>query len=185
MRCYVMVLVLAGFGLAGCVAATGGLPVVAPTDSAAVAATATVERNPHTGVTTISNPLIMPYGSILADTYLIRSWIDPTNPAMNNRFQIYVQAYMSDWKFLSQAYANGKPLDTTKIGTNVLSCRNGCSMTETVGINLSKADVRRYADTGLSFQVSGRRGEVTLTIPGSYFAGALQSHDQAAKPSGA
>lgn len=166
--------------LAGCVSPTGSFPVVPPADTAAVATAAKVDRNQHTGVVTIENPLIMVNGTLLGDKYLIRSWIDPRSPALHNRFQIQVSAYTNGWKFLEQAYANGKPLDTLVIDRSVISCSGGCSMSEIVGINLTKADVEQFAVSGLSFQISGQRGNVTMTIPAGYFAGALQAHERAA-----
>lgn len=173
--------------LAGCVAPTGmsptgSFPVIAPTDAAAVSAASTVQRNQHTGMTNVEGPIIMPQGTLLGDKYLLRSWVAPQNPAMNDRFQIQVSAYMSEWKFLSQAYANGQPLDTTRIDQSVISCAGGCSMTETVGINLTKADVERFAQSGLSFQISGQRGNVTMSIPAGYFGGVLQAHERAKTP---
>ena len=165
--------------LAGCVSPTGNLPVVAPTDAATVSASTTVQRNTHTGMTNIEGPVIMPQGTLLGDRYMLRSWVAPNNPAMNDRFQIQASAYVSEWKFLEHAYANGQALDTTVIDRSVISCRGGCSMTETIGINLTKADVEKYAQSGLSFQVSGKRGNMTMFIPGGYFAGVLQAHERA------
>lgn len=165
--------------LAGCVSPTGNLPVIQPTDAASVSVAATIQRNPHTGMTNVEGPVIMPQGTLLGDKYMLRSWVAPQNPAMHDRFQIQVSAYVREWKFLSQAYADGKALDTTLIDRSVVSCAGGCSMTETVGINLTKADVERYASSGLSFQISGQRGNLTMFIPGGYFAGVLQAHERA------
>lgn len=165
--------------LAGCVSATGGLPVVSPTDTAAVSAATTTQQNSHTGMTNIEGPVIMPQGTLLGDKYMLRSWVAPKNPAMNDRFQIQASAYVRGWQFFEQAYADGKALDTVVIDRSVISCHGGCSMTETIGINLTKADVEKYAQSGLSFQVSGKRGNVTMFIPAGYFAGVLQAHERA------
>lgn len=167
--------------LAGCgaqIAAMNGIPIVDPGQKAAVLAAMKAEADPYEGATKITGPIIFHDRNLFGKTYTIRSWISPNNPALNDRFQVYVTANFNEWAFLEQAYADGHMLDTSQISREVGSCSGyGCSVTETVGINFSEAELARYAVTGLSFKIAGKRQDIVMTIPGPYIAAVIESHD--------
>jgi hypothetical protein len=175
------VFVIVCLALAGCgaqIAAMNGIAIVDPGDKAAVLANMKAEADPYEGATKISGPIIFHDRNILGKTYTIRSWISPNNPALNDRFQVYVTANFNEWAFLEQAYADGHMLDTTEISRDVGYCSSyGCSMTETVGINFSEAELARYVVTGLSFKIAGKRQDVVMTVPGPYIAAVIEFHD--------
>lgn len=56
------------------------------------------------------------------------------------------------------------------------ACGGGCVWYETVGIDLSEADMEAYAGKGLAFAVTGRRDRVTVRVPASHFAGFLATY---------
>jgi hypothetical protein len=154
--------------LAGCVAAG---------DLAAVSAGTTIRPDAHEGTTTVRGPLIRDERSLFRHRYLVRSWINPKNPKVNDHFQILVLGDFERRVYLSQAYAAGEMLDTTVIDRERRCVRGvGCYTLETVGIGLSETEVERYAATGLSFKIVGRRDEIVLEIPAAYFAGVLERH---------
>jgi hypothetical protein len=167
--------------LAGCgaqIAAMNGIAIVDPGDKAAVLANMKAEADPYEGATKITGPTIFHDRNLLGKTYTIRSWISPNNPALNDRFQIYVTANFNEWAFLDQAYADGHMLDTSRISRDVGYCSGyGCSVTETVGVNFSEAELARYAATGLSFKIAGKRQDIVMTIPGAYVAAVIEFHD--------
>lgn len=154
--------------LAGCVAAG---------DLAAVSAGTTIQPDVHEGSTTVRGPLISDARSLFRHRYLIRSWINPENPRVNDRFQILVLGDFERRVYLGQAYAAGEKLDTTVIDRERRCVKGvGCYTLETIGIGLSEAEVERYAATGLAFKILGRRDDIVLEIPAAYFAGVLERH---------
>ena len=167
--------------MAGCgaqIAAMSGIAIVDPGQKAAVMANMKAENDPYEGATKITGPIIFHDRNLLGKTYSIRSWISPNNPALNDRFQIYVTANFNEWAFLQQAYADGRMLDTSQISRDVGSCTGyGCSVSETVGINFSEAELARYRASGLSFKIAGKRQDVIMTIPGPYIDAVITFHD--------
>lgn len=165
----VAAVVLVAIGLSGCVSTLS----LDPANPSVVAASIEVEANQYTGVTKVSGPAITQNTAI----YLVRGWIDP-GAAIHDQFQIYVTARFSDWAFLDRAYAGGVALDTTLIDREVGYCSQyGCTLWETVGVNISRADMQRFSQTGFDFQIRGRSGSVTVQIPPGYFAAVLAAHD--------
>lgn len=152
--------------LAGCVAAG---------DLGAVSAGTTIRPDVHEGSTTVEGPPIRDYKTL--HRYFVRSWINPKKPTIHDRFQIVVLGEFARRVYLIQAYAAGEKLDT-KVIDRERRCISGagCYTLETVGINLSEADIERYAGSGLAFEIIGRRQSIVLEIPAAYFGGVLERH---------
>jgi len=88
--------------------------------------------------------------------------------------QVYLAVSSQGWMFLNSAYAYGKPLDFLAIDRQVGYCsKYGCSITETVGVGLSEDQLRQFAMTGFSFQLTGQRASRVVNIPATYFQGYL------------
>lgn len=131
--------------------------------------------DPHSGWTNVLGPVV------IADwarnrRYVILSWIDPNRPETDNTFQLQVEAGFSRRVYLKQAYAEGRKLTTKVIDRERTDCGYQCHILETVWIALSETDMARYAQTGLAFEVIGRRETIAMTIPAAYFAALLEFH---------
>lgn len=108
------------------------------------------------------------------DTLFIRAWRPDGQPV---KYQIYVADYYNgDWRFYTSAYdLDGKNHNVTLISRDVGSCSRygGCSKTETVGINVQRADLEKYRNSGLSFKLIGRAGEQVFYLPREYITSFL------------
>lgn len=162
------------FGCRAELAALHGFPMVVPADRQEVADHVLVRHDPHTGSTVVIGPIV--YQGLMSSSYQIRSWINPGNPKIDNRFQIVVAATYPKRVYLKQAYADGAELDTVVIDRERIGCGAGCEIKETVGIAMSEAEMQKRAETGLSFRVMGRRASLVMAIPPAYFAALLDAH---------
>ncbi|MFC5989716.1 hypothetical protein [Limoniibacter endophyticus] len=173
----------ATLAISGCgaeIAAMHGIAIIQPTDFTKVYEATKVSSDAHTGSTTVEGPTIFHDNHLLKNTYAVRSWINKNNSLLNDRFQVYVVGNFNEWAFLNQAYSNGQMLDTTLISRKVGHCSSsGCSVSETVGVNLSRERVKELAGTGLSFKIAGQRGDVTMLIPATYFGAIQKRHEEA------
>lgn len=185
MKIYALSILACSLLLAGCANQNRtilGQKVIDPSNIQSVSDNVAVDENTYTGRTTIKGPVIIGQGEKDYKTYFIRGWIAPSLPSLDNHFQIYVTAYFPEWAFLQQAYASGKPIDTVLIDRKVMSCsRYGCGVMESVGVNLTREQMTKYAENGLSFQVSGKSDSVVMSIPSQYFAAILSVYDQQEK----
>lgn len=178
----VLRVVVACLFLYGCSAQTAalyGLPIVAPAQKHQVASNVLVQHDPHTGSTQVVGPLIFHDNNLLGNTYQIRSWTNPGDSKIDNRFQIVVTGRYDKRVYLKQAYADGEEVSTTAIDRERVSCADFCIIKEVVGINLTEEEMERRAETGMSFKVLGRRASLTMTVPPGYFSAILDAHRKA------
>ena len=152
---------------------------IAADDRAAVFGATRVEADRHTGWINAYGPPVTRFGGRSSDaiwqTWLIRTRLDGKAMERGKPFQLYVRAMFPKRVFLKQAYAQGAPLDTT-----VDRERTRAGTLETVGINLTQAEVEDYAGAGLSLRVVGRRASLTVDVPAAYVAAVLDCHRAAA-----
>ena len=153
--------------------------MIAADDRAAVFGATRVEADLHTGWINAYGPPVTRFGGRSSDaiwqTWLIRTRLDGKAMERGKPFQLYVRAMFPKRVFLKQAYAQGAPLDTT-----VDRERTRAGTLETVGINLTQAEVEDYAGAGLSLRVVGRRASLTVDVPAAYVAAVLDCHRAAA-----
>lgn len=116
------------------------------------------------------------YQGLRSSSYQIRSWSNPGDKVIDNRFQIVVVGTFAKRAHLEQAYADGAELGTVVIDRERVGCGSGCETEETVGISLTEAEMARRAEAGMSFEVMGRRAALVMTIPKAYFAAVLHAH---------
>lgn len=177
------IIVIASLLISACgaqIAKMHGIDIIDPFDPQAVEAATTVEPDPHTGLTKVAGPPIFHDNNILGKVYFLRGWKSKNLSDDSGSIQVYVLARFDKWAFLDTAYANGKKLDTSQIDRKVGSCSGyGCSLQETIGINLNISQLRDYAKNGLSFKVLGKRDSITMIIPAGYFSGFLAAYQRA------
>jgi len=156
-------------GCGGLILAATGNPAVNVNDPALVRIHTKVYADSHTGTTTYIGPTVYYEDNIFGNTYFLRGW------GADKGIQVYVSTTFRDWVFLEEAWSNGIKFEVTVIDREVGSCSQyGCSVKETVGVNLSAADVIGFSikeKGGLSLKVMGKRGSTVLYIPAAYFAG--------------
>jgi hypothetical protein len=82
-------------------------------------------------------------------------------------------AYGGDWQFYNAAiFKGGEPIEFQESNRNVLSCRYGCTYTESFFVVPTKAQLAKYGAGGnLTFQIRSKRAtQAIITIPMAYFA---------------
>ncbi len=83
--------------------------------------------------------------------------------------QLYFSVMSSDWLFLNSAYdEHGTALPLIEIDKSV--GRYG-SVYEDVGITIDEEFLSKYCISGVTIQLSGRRGNVTFFVPPAYIMG--------------
>ncbi len=174
----IVVVVLLQAGCGAQIAALHGIPVVNPADSEAVFAGTRLVTDSHEGSITVMGPTIFHDHDLLKNTYTIRAWVNPSKPELNNRFQVLVRAFFPKRVYLKQAFSEGEPLGTNVIDRERVDCGPDCAVVETVGIDIRADDMAHYADSGLSFEVVGRRDKVVMTIPSTYIEAVLRFYKQ-------
>ncbi len=89
----------------------------------------------------------------------IRSWLNKETKAVTH--QLYVDiGYVGGLRWYGTAADDrANTLEVIRIGSNVGSCRGGCSMSETVGITLDDALLRSRAQTGFQIKLSAQSGD--------------------------
>ena len=85
-------------------------------------------------------------------------------------YQIYVvSSYGGDWRFYNSAYdSDGNRLDFTSISRDVDCSKYGCTHYEHLGLSVTKQYLNKNKSLGINFKVSGKAGEATFLMPGSY-----------------
>lgn len=82
-------------------------------------------------------------------------------------------AYGGDWQFYNAAiFKGGEAIEFQESGRDVVSCRRGCTMSESFFVVPTKAQLAKYgADGNLTFQVRSKRATTAvITIPMAHFA---------------
>lgn len=162
MRGSAIVSIVMSLLLAGCVSAS---------DPSAVAGATQTSFNPHTGLRETSGAVSPINNNILEGFFNLRSFAAPSGSTVH---QVYLSVSSNEWMFLHAAYAYGSPLNFVAIDRAVGACsRYGCTIRETVGVNLTEEELRQFAQTGFVFQLSGQRGSRVVSIPAAYFQGYL------------
>ncbi len=163
------------------IAEMANIPVIDPHNSTAVLEHTEIDYDKHENVTTINGPIIFADQNVFGHMYSLRTWKKGKSVKDFDRIQLYVVASLDDWSFLDSAYSNGKKLDLVKISRDVGACSSydGCSVRETVGINLTKGKVNELAKgyTNYEVKIIGQKGSIVITVPATYFEGVLQAQN--------
>lgn len=158
-------------GLTSCASPTIPEPKLDLSDASAIAAAFSVEHDDFKKGTRIRGPNAT---SSVGDSVLIRGW--KVDKDQHIDFQIYVAIYyIGKWRYFDSAYdSDGTRFEVTVISRDVHSCGvPGCSHTEHLGLRLPQTYLEQHRESGITFQVSGKLGDVVYTIPGPYVQAAL------------
>ena len=103
-----------------------------------------------------------PFGGT-SKIWFIRSQIDKKTGALSH--QLYVTfGYRGDWRFYERASdEDAKNLETTMIDRNVVDCSGySCSFDETVGVEISNANLKAHARNGYSIKIYSHSGDAEI-----------------------
>ena len=189
---------LAALCLAGCAALE---PAAGPNDGAARGAAKEAATDPQMGHRRAAASEVMEYGSSRtvqgcqaedfggpncqhrSSRHLVRLWIEDP-PRGETGGQLYVEGrFDRDRAFLYRASSGGRSLPVTLIDRDVVSCEDeDCSVTETVGVKLTREELKTAAAEGFSVKLSHSRGSMAFDMPADYFARFLEARDGSETP---
>lgn len=174
--------ILSGFLLTGCMVSYGSYyqPQVLQVSPQEIALKSEITKSEFdkctevVGAEVISNP---EYFSMENTSYAttLRSWLcDSTK-----KHQLYVTIeYTGSWRFYGSASdKNANTVPLLKISQDVLECKNfGCKYSETLGINLTDADLNKGTKEGFKYQIRAKSGDKTIIeVPANVVQGYIQS----------
>lgn len=79
--------------------------------------------------------------------------------------------YSGEWKFFTSAvFKGGDPVNYTRLGGDVSSCRYGCTLTENFFIKISDEEIKKHSIEGfVSIQIRSKGLDTAiLSIPVEY-----------------
>ena len=162
--------------LSACVAARPDWPTPLASHAAPhyeqVYAKTKLVADPHTGKTRVLGPQVRTRG-FYADTIFLLQTIHDDG---RFRYEIQVAGLFPKRVYLGDVYADGMKLKSKVIDRERLNCGYNCTTMETVSIPLTEIEVETYSAQGLTLKVTGRRDEIVVAIPASYFAAVLAFH---------
>lgn len=181
MRLLLLFLVLVvAIPMAGCVGtedtrAALGMRVGEP---ARVEAATKVMHDRHVGVTRVVGPAVTFVAGTSYNDYMLTTVVRDREDKPADTFMITVLARFPRRVFLDAAFSEGRRLQTRVIDRERV-CGSVCRTVETIGIMVSRSEMERYAQEGLTFRINGRRDDVVVDIPAAYFDGVLAVHRRA------
>ena len=160
---FIRLAVLLNVLVAGCVVQGKRIPETAEGIASSVKRT----EDPYTQtITVMAEPFVLNH-----TRYLLRS-IKSTK-TNDEAMQIYISCWKTDWVFLERAAdSRGNALKVSVIDREVL--RDG-TVTEIVGVEVSREYLENHARTGIDLRIDGKRGKLPLFLPGWYVSGFLQA----------
>lgn len=162
--------------LAGCVAAPNSASPIFSAGYQQVFAKTKLVPDPHTGWTKISGPTILQSDLRSRHAYMIWTSFDRRHADLDEKFQIQAAGLFPKRVYLDEVFSEGRKMKSKVIDRERRHCGYGCTTMETVGIDLTKAEMEDYARRGMTFEVIGRRDSMIVAIPASYFAAVLDFH---------
>ncbi len=189
---------VAALCLAGC---TASEPAADPSDAAALAAARDAAADPQRRRHKAVAPSVMEYGFSRtveecraedfggptcrhrSSRHVVRAWIEDL-PRGETGGQLYVAGrFDQDRTFLYSASSGGRSLPVTVIDRDVVSCESeDCTVTETVGVRLTREELKTAAAQGFSVTLSHSRGSMAFDMPAAYFARFLDAQDGSETP---
>lgn len=131
-------------------------------------------QDPHAGWTTVKGPVVT-LGKV---RYMVRIRYDRGKADLGEHFQIQAAGLFPKRVYLGDVFSEGRKLKSKVLDRERIDCGYNCTTVETVGIDLTEAQMDDYAKRGLAFEVIGRRDGMEVAIPPSYFAAVLDFHRQ-------
>jgi len=173
-RLAVLVLVMAC--LTGCMSTLDGVGIVGEpaiaddTDTVRTKQETEIVRDPHSGITVVSGPIIAFTNGDAFHNVRLRAWIDPRKPRGNDAFAIVVRGKFHRRVYLSAAFSRGEKLPLRKHDAERV-CDGTCVVYETVEVPMDEQDLIGHSASGITFRVSGRRDTIVVRVPAGHFAG--------------
>ena len=101
-------------------------------------------------------------------SYFLRAFDTPEGDLV----QLYAVNVLPDWYFLEfgRVLGDRQPKRLRRIDSDVNCSQYGCTIYETVGLEISPSQLRAGSKQGIAVQFVGR-GKVSFSIPASYVAG--------------
>lgn len=162
--------------LATCLAALAGCGLLPNTsDPGDISARTEITHDRYDGLWKARGPEIYDFGNRDIKSYRLRAASASPDFAQVARAQLYVIARLDHRLYLGDAHSAGVAFDVTRIEREVERCdEDRCRYLETIGINMSVTQLRAIAASpGFDVRISGRKGNVYLFVPASYFQGFL------------
>lgn len=172
------VLALLLLTLTGCVATPGGSSITGVMSYDQVLAQTKLVPDPHTGWTSIQGPIVFQSDQLSRKLYMIQTQFDRRKPDLDEKFVILAAGLFPKRVYLGDVFSEGRKLKSKVLDRERRDCGYGCTTVEKVGISLTEAEMEDYARRGMTFEVTGRRDTMVVTIPPSYFAAVLEFHRQ-------
>lgn len=161
--------------LSGCVSSPEAANVVGKVaDYNQVLANTKLVQDPHAGWTTVKGPVVTQGKA----RYMVRVRYDRRKADLGEQFQIQAAGLFSKRVYLGDVFSEGRKLKSKVLDRERIDCGYNCTTVETVGIDLTEAQIEDHAKRGLAFEVIGRRDGIEVAIPASYFAAVLDFHRQ-------
>jgi len=161
--------------LSGCVSSPEDASVIGKVTSYdPVLANTKLVQDPHAGWTTVKGPVVKQGNA----RYMIRVRYDRRKADFAEQFQIQVAGLFPKRVYLGDVFCEGHKLKSKVLDRERIDCGYNCTTVETVGIDITEADMENYAKRGLAFEAIGRRDGIEVAIPASYFAAVLDFHRQ-------
>lgn len=160
--------------LAGCVSQSASDKPAYVTSYAAanynqVLAKTKLVPDPHTGWTKVYGPIV-PNGTVSKQAfYAVHARID----GGKTRFRLEIAGLFPRRVYLGDVYSDGRLLKSKVLDRERTNCGYNCTTVETVAIELSRSDMATYAAEGISVKIVGRRDDLVVSVPASYFAAIL------------
>ena len=114
------------------------------------------------------------------DHVMLRAWMLPSGTVA---YQVYIEDVHTydivrggtGWRFYAAAHdTDGQRLPMTLISKDVMWCgQYTCEYREIVGIDLTRDYIEAHTTAGVKIQISGKRDEETITLPGPYIQAML------------
>lgn len=134
--------------------------------------------DPHTGWSEIRGPSVLLSDGRFRRIYMIRTRFDRRKADLGEEFQIQAAGLFPRRVYLGDVFSEGRKLKSKVIDREQRDCGYNCTTAETIGIDLTKAEMEDHARRGMTFEVIGRRERIVVTVPASYFAAVLDFHRQ-------
>jgi hypothetical protein len=104
---------------------------------------------------------VNPFGGTIR-LWRLRSWMDRDTKAVTHQLYVNV-SYSGDWRWYYRAADDhADDLVTEKIGSSVPSCVAGCTLSETIGVELPDALLRSRASKGFQIKLSAKSGDALI-----------------------
>ncbi|MBI1868826.1 MAG: PDZ domain-containing protein [Methylocystis sp.] len=119
-----------------------------------------------------------PFWGGIRKEWLIRSFINKKTKTVSH--QLYIDLdYTGNWHFYDSASDNSAtPLHVTQIDSSVGSCSGGCSLSETIGVDMDDKVLRAHASDGYRVRLNSKSGNtIILTVSANQIIPQLDAID--------